>query len=307
MKHMDRDKFLNLPTEEVAKHVRASGSKVVVFPINGTRRWFMLEYGHQEFDDPTAAYLNIATEKNIELYKLFFEHGIDTLLAPVIGPEILSTRDAYMQKIGADGLSRPVRHPDFLSLYEEYNVRVRFYGEYRKHLENTPYEHLIDLFEEISEKTRNNDGHRLFFGAFADDLQSTNTIANLTVAYYNEHSEIPDRKTLVEMYYGDYIEKADIFIGFDRFATFDYPLLRWGEEDLYFTVSPSPYIEKEQLRSILYDHLYTRRVKEPEHFLLSQDTIDWLRSYYLSNVDTIMGIGSLKSGIWLPTLPPTKI
>ena len=119
-KYPSLEEFLNLPTEEVAKLVRASGSKVVVFPINGTRRWFMLEYGDQEFEDPIAAYMDIAMQRHIELYKLFFDHGVDTLLTPVIGPEILATRDGYMQKIGAEGLARLVTYPEFLSFYEEY-------------------------------------------------------------------------------------------------------------------------------------------------------------------------------------------
>ncbi len=126
MEHMKREEFLNLPTEEVAKIVRAYGSKVVVFPINGTRRWFMLEYGHHEFDDPIKAYMDIAMNRHIELYKLFFDHGVEILITPVIGPEILATRDGYMQKIGGEGLARIVTHTSFLSFYQEYGVRVRF-------------------------------------------------------------------------------------------------------------------------------------------------------------------------------------
>ena len=37
------NEFLGLPTEEVARLVHAAGSKVCVFPINGTRRWYLLE------------------------------------------------------------------------------------------------------------------------------------------------------------------------------------------------------------------------------------------------------------------------
>jgi len=40
------DSFLNLPKPEIAKLVRESGNQVCVFPINGTRRWFALEHGH---------------------------------------------------------------------------------------------------------------------------------------------------------------------------------------------------------------------------------------------------------------------
>ena len=297
---MERNKFLNLPTEEVAKLVRASGSKVVIFPINGTRRWFMLEYGHQEFDDPTAAYMDIAMQRHIELYKLFFDHGIDTLVTPVIGPEILATRDEYMQKIGGEGLARIVTHPAFLSFYKEYGVRVHFYGDYRNHLMNTVYEHLSDLFESIADTTGENNRFRLFFGAFADNLNATSVVSELAIQYYKEHGKAPDRKSIVEMYYGEYVDKANIFIGFDRLAAFDYPFINWGEEDLYFTVSPSLYLDKQQLRNILFDHIYTRRTPEREYETLSQEEFKDIQAFYRKSVNEIMGIGEMFHGFWIP-------
>ena len=301
MEHIDRDKFLNLPVEEVAKLVRASGSKVVVFPINGTRRWFMLEYGEAEFEDPVAAYMEIAMNRHIELYKLFFDHGIETLITPVIGPEILATRNEYMQKIGGEGLARIATHPTFLSFYKDYDVKVCFYGDYRKHLMNTPYEHLSDLFDSISDTTSNHNQFRLFFGAFADNLNATTVVSELAVQYYQEHGKVPDRKTIVEMYYGEYVNKANIFIGFDRLAAFDYPLINWGEEDLYFTTSPSLYFDKYQLRNILFDHLFTRRTPEREYETLTQEEFKCIQEYYRNNVDSIIGIGKLYHGLWIPS------
>jgi len=118
------DEFLNLPTEEAAKHVRASGPKTAVFPINGTRRWFMLEHGGDKMDDPLRAYMDLAQTRHIEMYKLFFAHGVDTLIAPEIGEEILTTRDAYMEKIGREGLERLAAHPEFVEFYETWGVRV---------------------------------------------------------------------------------------------------------------------------------------------------------------------------------------
>ncbi len=299
---ISRDEFLSLATDEVARLVRASGSKVCVFPINGTRRWFMLEYGDREFEDPLAAYMDIAMQRHIELYKLFFDHGVETLVTPVIGPEILATRDGYMQKIGGEGLARLATHPELLSFYEEYGVRVRFYGDYRQHLAGTSYEFLIGLFDDVAEKTRSHDRFRLFFGAFADNLNSTARVAELTVGYFKEHGAVPDRKKLVEMYYGEYIDRADIFIGFDRLAVFDYPLINWGEEDLYFTVAPSSYLTAKQLRAILYDHLYTRRTLEPDFADLPPEAYANLRAFYHTHQDNILGTGQIRDGYWRPEI-----
>ena len=296
------EEFLSLPTQEVAKLVRSTGEKVVVFPINGTRRWFMLEYGDQEFDDPITAYMDIAMNRHIELYKLFFDHGVHTLLTPVIGPEILATRDAYMQKIGGEGLARIVTHPAFLSFYKEYGVRVRFYGDYHKYLKGTSYEHLIALFDDITETTAGNDQFRLFFGAFADNLGATSTVAELSVQYYKEYGTVPNREKIVEMYYGEYVDKANIFIGFDRLATFDYPLINWGEEDLYFMVAPSSYLDDEQLREILYDHMYIRRVLEVEYMAADDEQILPVQKFYADNRKMTLGIGKLLKGTWIPDL-----
>ncbi len=297
---IELDGFLKLSTEEVAHLVRASGPKVCVFPINGTRRWFTLEYGSQSFDDPIKAYMDISGKRHIELYKLFFDHGVDTLLTPVIGPEILATRDAYMQKIGGEGLARLVTHPDFVSFYDEYDVRVRFYGEYRTNLAETPYEYLSDLFDGIVQQTNQHKRFRLFFGAFADNLNSTQVAASYAVEYYKKLGIIPDQKAIVEMYYGEYIEKADIFIGFDRFSAFDYPFLNSGEEDLYFTIAPSMYMTERQLRSIIYDHLYLRRDTDADYSSFSASDLNSLRNYYLENRDASYGVGSRFYGVWIP-------
>ena len=294
------DDFLKLSTPEVAKIVREQGSKVMVFPINGTQRWFMMEYGHENHADPLEAYMDIVSKRHVELYKLIFDHGIDTLITPLVGPEILATRDDYMQKMGASGLARVMTHPIFTSFYEECDVRVRVYGEYRKFFTNTPYEYISDLFDGISTKTGAHKGHRLFFGAFADNLNSTSAIAEYSIEHYKTHGTVPTREELVERYYGEYVDKANIFIGFDRLAVFDYPLLNWGEEDLYFTVFPSLYLSQEHLRRILFDHIFTRRTPEKDFSSSSPAALGNIKSYYKAHKDDIMGVGKLLDGAWVP-------
>ncbi len=278
--------------------VRADKSIVCVFPINGTRRWFMLEHAHTAGDDPVAAYMDIAGRNHIGLYRLFFEHGVDTLITPVFGTELFNRGDEYVQRIGMDGLSRLAAHPDFVNFYDEHQVRVRFYGDYRTRLKDTPYAGLSNTFDAITEHTRHYDHHRLFFGVFASD--ATATVAEFSVKYHQEHGKIPDRRTLIEMYYGEYVHPADIFIGFDKFSIFDYPLLASGEEDLYFTVAPSPYLDQTQLRQILYDHLYTRRGREPDYATLPPEDWQWMQSFYRLNRHVTLGIGQRRAGLWFP-------
>ncbi len=295
---MELDTFLQLPSEEVAKMIRAGGPKVCAFPINGTRRWFTLEYGGQKWDDPVTAYMDIAGRNHIGLYRLFFDHGIDTLLTPIFGLDLLSRGDEYVRRVGMGGLKRLAEHPTFLDFYDEYDVRVHIYGDHRRHLAGTELARLSDLFDAVAERTRHHDRFRLFFGVFAHD--ATQTVAEFSVRFFKEHGRAPEKRELIEMYYGEYVEPVDLFIGFDRFSVFDMPLLATGEEDLYFTISPSPYMNQSQLRGILYDHVITRRSPEPEYENLSPLELQGLRNFYITHRGYTLGTGRLLHGIWTP-------
>jgi adenosine tuberculosinyltransferase len=296
---MNREQFLDLSAAEVAKIVRASaGSQVCVFPINGTRRWFLLEHGNAIQGDPLKAYLDITTKKHIEIYKLCFAHGLDTLVTPIFGGELLNRGDEYI-KMAIDGMSRLAVHPDFLSFYQKHKVRVHFYGDYRKQLEGTPYAYLSGMFDRISEHTAHNNRYRLFYGAFASD--ATESIAELTLQHYQNNNRLPTRRELIELYYGEYIEKANIFIGFEKFNVFDYPLLGWGEESLYFTVAPSLYLNDRQLRNILYDYIYLRPVQDPDYVEMPEQDFEAMRTYYQKNREATFGVGEMRDGIWYAT------
>jgi len=299
MEHMDRDKFLNLPAEELARIVRAGGSRVCVFPFNGTRRWFLLEYGRDFDGDAAQNYIELTTQGYINTYKLVFDHGIDTIVAPVFGGEIMNRGEEYMREIGSS-MTLLATHPAFLDFYETYGMRVHFYGDYRKQLDNTPYAYICDSFDEITRKTGHHTQRRLFYGVCADD--ATNTIAELSVKHFLSTGDIPSRRQLIEIYYGEYIEKANIFIGFEKFNVFDYPMLGWGEESLYYTVAPSLYMSSDQIKNILYDYVYLRPVQDPDYFTMPEEDFEAMRQFYEQNREVTFGIGEMRGGIWYPSV-----
>jgi tuberculosinol/isotuberculosinol synthase len=116
---------------------------------------------------------------------------------------------------------------------------------------------------------------------------------------------VPDKQTLVQKYYGEDLPPVSFFIGFDKFSVFDMPLLSTGAEDLYFSLSPSPYMTQRQLRAILYDHIYVRRTLEPDYTKLTEDELAWLRNYYRDNKDYAFGVGRLKFNLWFPEIDTT--
>jgi tuberculosinol/isotuberculosinol synthase len=295
MEHLDRKSFLALSTEEIAGIVRSGRSQVCVFPFNGTRRWFLLEHGDQQQPDPAKSYIEATSKGYIQIYRMLFDHGIDTVIAPALGSEILNRGREYMEQIGAS-MGLLAEHPYFTSFYREYDIRVHFYGDYRRELNAIQLGYISTLFDKAEEETAANRKHRLFYGVFASD--ATQTIAELSVEYYLEHKKIPSRAELINAYYGGSIERADLFIGFEKFTVFDYPMLNCGEENLYFTVAPSLYMSAAQLRNILYDHIYLRPAPEPDYLKMPRADFESMRRFYENNRDSTLGTGEVRGQIW---------
>ncbi len=294
---MPLEDFLQLPTEEVAALVRASGTKVCVFPFNGTQRWFLLEYSAGDEEELGETYMAEMAKAYIRLYKLVFDHGIETVVAPVFGKHTLERGEEYMLAVG-QYMTILADYPEFVSFYKDYGVRVRFYGDYKKELKNR-YQHIVQSFDQVTELTLAHDKHRLLYGVCADE--ATEAISELTIQHYIAHNKVPSRAELIQMYYGEQIEKADLFIGFESFTVFDHPMLNTGDENMYFMVSPSLYMTQTLLRRILFDHMYLRPVPEPDYRRMSQDDFETMRKVYRNGCDDAFGVGVLQGDIWYDT------
>ena len=291
------DEFLSLSAQEVTKLVHDAGPQVCVFPINGTRRWYVIEDANEHEVGDVEGYINKLSQVHVDLFRLCFDQGIETLLAPAFGSDLLLRND-YMGKIGAKGLELLAEGSIFTDFYFKYDVRVHFYGDYRHQLSDTPYEYLVDLFGKTEERTKGHNRYRLFYGVFANN--STDYIARYAVQYFKEHGVTPDQKAIVGGFYGEYVEPVSFFIGFDKPTVFDYPLLSSGEEDLYFTLAPSPDLDIDLLRRILYDHLYTRRIPEPDYETLGDSDKKWIKNFYRLNRGAAFGLGLIHGGLWFP-------
>ena len=302
---MDRFTFQNSTTSEIAQIVKANGPKVCVFALNGTRRWFMLEYA-QPGEDFAPAYLAAITKRYIEIARLLFDHGIHTLLMPALSPYLMARGSSYTQ-MAATALSQLVEQPQFLDFYDSYQVRVRFYGDYEQCFADTPYAYLSTQFHDLSKRTRNNNQHRLFWGVCAHDATET-TIA-LSIRFYEENGRPPTKEELITLYYGEPVPPVSFFISSAKLRAYDMPLISSGREDLYYSISPSPYLTTSQLRDILYDHLFARRKEKIDYAALKPEKWAELRDFYQINLGRTLGVG-LKddAGFWHPSpqvIPPS--
>jgi len=303
---MDRQAFLSLPTTEIAHRVKENGPQVCVFTVNGTRRWFALEYGGKA-EHSAGSYFEAVKRRHLEICRLFFDHGVETLLFPAFGKYVVNRGEKYMRVV-VEAMTQLTSHPDYVSFYKSYGVRLRFYGDYRKHLTGTPYASLCDLFDRAGEKALAAGQRRILVGVFAHN--AAETVAELAVRYYQTHGRTPDIEALVEMYYGEPVPPVDMFIGFSKFRAFDMPLLSTGRESLYFMVSPSLSFTEQQLREILFDYLYTRRSRKTDYSALTTDAHASLKTFYDANIGQTVGVGGVHrlSGLWYPlpavTLPP---
>lgn len=307
---LDLNAFLALPTAEVARLV-AERPRTCVFPINGTRRWYLLERLLGEWAAEGGAppsseaeylsdYLARTAQAQVALARLFFSHGIRTLMVSLFGSSLLERGDDYVSIGFEEGLARIGRDPAYHDFYREMGVRVRFYGDYRRVLPGLGYAHLIDLFDEVMAATRGNDRHLLMFGLCADD--PLETVARLAIAHHQAHGRPPTKRELTAAYYGEELDGVDLFIGFDKPCVFDVPLLDMGDADLYYLVSPSPYLAERQLRRILYDHLYARRMAEQDYTDLSPAALQAMKAFYDLNREATLGLGRKHAAgdFWYP-------
>lgn len=293
---MERDVFLDLPASEIAGLVNGNGTEVCAFAVNGTRRWFRLE----NMRETRQTYLEEMCRLQVQLCRIFFQHGLDTLLMPVFGPELLGRGLAYRQ-IAIEGLEYLASDERLVSFYQAQGVRVRFYGDYEVFFAQwKDTAHLSRLFDDLGQRTRSNSAHRLFLGVCAQD--PTTHLAALAVKLYEQLGRVPSKAEMIETYYGEPLDDVKLFIGFDRFSAFDMPLLSTDDTDLYFTVSPSPYITDRQLREILYDHLFVRSktMSGTATGLLDDPALDDMRVFYQVNQGRTQGLGFKWGNVWYP-------
>jgi len=291
------DEFLSWSDAQVAAQLAQRGSQTGVVFLDGSRRWFMLENDRRLTPGWAEQYIGQSLRRHIETFERCFRHGLTTVVTPTVYQQLLLRDSHYDQVIQSVGLL--LTHPDFLSFYEEQQVQVHFFGDYRQTLPGTRLEKLLPLIDSVTRQTSQHSRFRLFYGFFSRPAgESAQEIARLSVEHFQRTGEIPNQKQLIQLFYGAAIDPAAVAISFDP-TPLEYPLLG-GREHLYFSVRPTMYLDDAQLRRILYDHLYLRGHKEADYSQVDDRDFESLRQFYAANVGRALGCGSLLGDIWIP-------
>jgi len=292
--------WLQWPTERVARWVEGTGQPVVMgWPFNGTRRWYLSHRRRHPGDD--RDYLTTLARRQAELHRMVFAHGVGVMMAPLFGGELLKRGEVYKEYV-LGGLSSLAEDEVYREMFDA-GLRVRFYGDYEETLDTPSLHPVLRACESLVSATASGDGPLLMVGLFADEPYPA--IARLSVEFAAKHGRTPDRRELIEAYYGIPIPDLSLYLGFLQPQLFDVPLIATGKEDLYYTLNPSPGLTEQQLRGILHDHLVTRREPEINYGELSGEAQGALAAYNERFSGVTLGVGRIDplTGTWLPALP----
>ena len=283
------DEFLELPTPQVAEMIRGL---TLGFPIDGTRRWFLLN--HPDVWD-VEEYKQLTTEQYARVFAMLFDHGVETILVPAFGGELLSRGEEYVREM-MDGMTRLAQAAAFTDFYRDYNVRVRFYGDWRRQVKGLPYSEALTSALDTCAATQHTGSRRIFYGLWADDILVS--LVDDLARSRNEPIEFT-REAIVTRYYGEYVKPTDIYIGFGRPTVFDVPMLVTSQTDLYYTVAPSLDLDARLFRMIVWDHCVGRWTQQSWDDLTEAD-LAALKAYYASQHEAVLGLGLVDAatGVW---------
>jgi hypothetical protein len=269
-----KNDWLLLTDREVAAHAQERVSTTLLL-INGTRRWFLAQGADwSQYAEATGA-------AHRRVSQLLYDHGISTLVQPLLGFDLLERGEEYVELAIRQALV-VLADQLYTDWYARYGIRVRFYGKWQDTLRSLGYHDVLAKLTTVTRATEKHERRYLLIGLFAD--RPLDDIVSLAKLCHNGQE-------LIERYYGLPRASIDLIIGSGQPAIWDVPLLDFNRANLYFLKSPTFFLTRESLRQILYDHLF-ERVPDDNVTSLGSQSQDW-------ELDAVLGIGKRTSLGWI--------
>jgi hypothetical protein len=292
--NISKEEFLELPDGKIRRLILQKNKPLAgIFVTDGNRRLVITQTGLTPTSkDFYPAYLKIVTESFRENLRVFFGHGLHTLIFPLFGPPILKRDKTYRRYVIPELVRTLFRDPGWLAFYREYGIRVMTYGDLEP-LQNESSEFsLVETVKSGVEHTSSHQQHMIFYGFFANGIYEDRFIDGV-LRFIQIHHRKPTPREWVELYYGVPVTPADFLITSTRVSFLGTlpPLLYGKGTKVYTLVAPGVFaLTKRTFREILYDLIFIKS-RDPGFIVnAGQEDIEFLKGFYRRNRDRIIGI-----------------
>lgn len=302
---LNQETFLSLSIEEIVEIVKSENRpRLGIFVPDGSRRLVLAfteaEPGTEEFYRLSAT---LPAQYLLESLKVFFDHGLPTLMVPILSRSVINRGSGYRLWTVLEGLKLLFHSKEWADFYDKYDICVNVYGEPER-LENTESKDALAWIKETIHRTSNNQSHRLFY-AIGEAPVLGEDIAQLGIDFYREHGQTPTLKEQILHYYGEDLPLADFFImnskisGLGALPRF----LSNGDTAAYFLpAAGSIGLNNHTYRLILYDLLFERNGLQAEYTQSNSSPTQRkaLKAFYQKSQHKVIGLGHRISNSWVP-------
>jgi hypothetical protein len=300
-----RRKFTSLSPAEIAALVRKHGRpKVGVFVPDGTKRLGLaLSNALPGTDDFLSRTATLSIQYAQDNLRVFFDHGLETLLVPMFSKSVLARGERYRQDVALKILEMLFRSEDWLEFYRTYQIQVRVYGD-KDFLREVGCRVALPWIAATQELTVQHQRHILLYGIGGDPWVGAG-LAELGVRFFQERGRMPTYEEQVEAYYGKPVKPADFFIMSTKLSGAGAlpPLICGRETAMYFLIAPGVWaLTPEVYKEIVYDLIFLRNYHEPEGVARTSalQQAEALQDYYTSWRTVVIGLGRIIGGTWTP-------
>ncbi len=274
--------WLSLDVARLREAVSAAHVSVVA-PGDGTRRFVLLRSGGEPVN--AKRYIDIAGAGLHDMLARLFEHGLETVLCPLLPPSAFSRGEAYITH-GLRACHALLASEALAELYAGCGVRARLYGGFRDAGLADPVLHLIEsLDERLVEMTPTGD-RLLLFG-----MSPVSAVDELIALSKRADARL-DRVAIRGLSFPHGPEKADLAISYDQLRVSEVlpPLLDQGTDVYHLTYLPFELTDHD-IRVILYDHLIVRPASRHDQTNYSKEDLEMLR-WSREHRNRVEGLGS---------------
>lgn len=248
--------FVDYPSKIVRQIVqeRYAHNLGVGIPFNGTRRWYLDQFQKSPKDILTSDYVAQSTRRMRQIIEMMYADGVTCVYTPLLGRDLAERGPEYMG--WANNSIYHLVDEEAMAWYQSNDVQVSSYGQLDILSEDSQ-----NLLKGLADETRMaNPQHYLRYGIFAD--RPLSIVIDKTLKLAEQFQRQPTPNELIEAFYSGPRVDVQIWIGSDQPSVFDVPLVIHGATDLYFLQFPTPYLDHQLWRRLLYDILYVRGDEE---------------------------------------------